>query len=179
MISEKEFNKCNFFEQIEKFEEFVSGLNDIPKYLEEAVKFFNSLKTENLRKYKIDPNKSRIFVTKDDFGLKIVHLDYAGREILFNFDKYENSLIFHDGADTCYDNMFGQHTEHTIAYLLKNLENIKKITKQGKYVVEDVIVDSQNNIISKTDHLHILDFFHVKRILGLLAQKSTKIITWK
>lgn len=180
MITEKEFNECNFFEQIEKFEGYLKGLKDEPQdIIKEATKFFNLLKKQNLKKYKIDPNKSRIFVTKNDFGLKIVHSDYPDREILFNFDKYETPLIFNDGDDTFYDSMFGQGTEDTCAYLLKNLENVKKITTQGKYTVEDVIVDDQNNIISETGHLHIFGLFHVKKILNILPQKTTKTITWK
>jgi len=180
MITKKEFNEYNFFEQIEKFEEYTKGLKNISQDLiKEATKFFDLLKKQNLKKYKIDPNKSYIFINKNDFGLKIIHSDYLDREIVFNFDSYETSLVFHDGNDLYYDSIFGQGTENTCAYLLKNLENVKKITRQGKYIVEDVIVDDKNNIISTVDNLHIFDLFHFKKILNILPQKSTKTIKWK
>src|SRR3989339_699228 len=109
MITKKEFNEYNFFEQIEKFEEYTKGLKNISQDLiKEATKFFDLLKKQNLKKYKIDPNKSYIFINKNDFGLKIIHSDYLDREIVFNFDSYETSLVFHDGNDLYYDSIFGQ-----------------------------------------------------------------------
>jgi len=180
MITEKEFNGCDFFEQIEKFEEYAKGLKDISQdIIKEATKFFNLLRKQDLKKYKIDPNKSYIFINKNNFGLKITHSDYLDREIVFNFDNHETSLVFNDGEDLYYDSIFGQGTKDTCAYLFKNLENVKKITRQGKYIVEDVIVDDKNNIISTVANLHIFDLFYFKKILNILPQKSTKTITWK
>lgn len=124
MLSEKEFNKYNFFEQIGQFEKYAKGLKDMLQYLEEAIKFFNLLKKHDLKKYKINSSKSYIFIDnkKKDFGLKIIHLERPDREILFNFDDNETPLIFNDTNNLCYDSMFGQGVEATGVYLLKMLE---------------------------------------------------------
>ena len=181
MVTEKEFNSYNFYEKVEKFEQYAAGLKDIPKdLLEEALKFFDLLKRADLRRYtKIDSNKYIIFISKKDFGLEIFHSEEPERRILFHFDNYETPLIFKYDSDKYYDCMFGQGIEETHAYLLKNLENIKKITRRGKYIVEDTFIDNKGNIVYTIKHQHIFNLFHIKRMLNLLPAKSEKVIIWK
>ena len=180
MKEQTEFEEYNFFKQVEKIDEHAKTVKDMSEDIaKESTKFIKFLKTQNFKKYKINPSKSHIFINKKDFGLELVHSECPDRNVSFSFNKYETPIIFNDKNDKFYDCRFGQGTNTTLNYLLMNLENIKKITSQGTYNTEDTIVDEKNNIIDTTEIMQISPIFHIRKLLNILPKKTTKKFTWK